>query len=316
MKSLLKILKCAAPIMVFVLVLAGLLWIKIPLTFAVSDFRDILEAIGDKTDLENYQTNVHADAGSESGLKNIMSAIFFAIDLLKYVLGSIAVLMFIINALHIITAGKESEDQITKEKTFIKYALMGLVMVLIAEEAIRLGFYGTEGEFLRDEETAAEFAQGGGKIIEGLYNIVEVFMGSLAVLMIVYSGFQILVAGASDESVTSAKKHIYLSAFGLVLIGISEVFVKDVIFKNQGTEIDVERGRQLVVGITNFLASVIGTVGVLAFVYAGFLYIVNFGNEELTGKAKKIMWGALAGIGLAAASFAIVSTVIPLEGAQ
>jgi hypothetical protein len=316
MKSFLKILKFSAPIGGFVLVLAGLLWAKIPLTFAVTDFRDILESIGSKTELENYQTNVHADAGSESGLKNIMSAIFFAIDLLKYVLGSIAVLMMIINALGMITAGKESEDQLTKQKAIIKYALMGLVMILIAEEAIRLGFYGTEGEFLRDEETAAEFAQGGGKVIEGLYNIVEVFMGSLAVLMIVYSGFQILVAGASDEAVTSAKKHIYLSAFGLVLIGISELVIKDIIFKNQGTEIDVARGRELIVGLTNFLASMIGTIGVLAFVYAGFLYIVNFGNDELTGKAKKIMWSAIAGIGLAAASFAIVSTVIPLEGAQ
>ena len=57
-------------------------------------------------------------------------------------------------------------------------------------------------------------------------------------------------------------------------------------------------------------------IAVLAFVYAGFLYILNFGNDEMTGKAKKVMFGAIIGLVLAAAAFAIVSTVIPVEGAQ
>ncbi len=308
-----KILKFIGSLAAYLVLTAGLLMLFNSIAFA--GISDVLDTIGDKTELTNYETNVHADASSHSGVKNITSAVFFVIDLLKYVAGSIAVLMLIINALHLLTAGKDSEDKTTKEKLFLKYALMGLVLIFIAEEAVTLAFFGEEGEVLRNEESAAEFAQSGSDLVRGIYTFVEVFLGSIAVFMMVYSGFQVLVAAGSDEAVTAAKKRIVISSIGLIIVGISETLVKDVIFKDQGTEIDTDRGREIIVGLTNFLSSMMAVIAVLAFVYAGFLYILNFGNDEMTGKAKKIMFGAIAGLVLAAAAFAIVSTVIPVEGA-
>ena len=301
--------------MTFSLLLAGVLFLHQMAAGAV-DFRDTLEGIGDKTNLESYDTNIHAGATGQGGARNITSAIFFVIDWIKYILGSIAVLMLILNAIKMITAGKESEEEITKSKVFLKYALMGLVMVFISEEAIKLAFFGTEGEVLQSEQTAAEFALGGSKLIKGIYTAVEMFMGSIAVLMIVYSALQILVGGGSEEAATAGKKRILVASIGLIIIGISELVVKDIVFKDQGETVDVERGRELIVSITNFLVSAIATIAVAAFVYAGFLYILNFGNEEMTGKAKKIMFGAIIGMVLAAAAFAIVSTIIPVQGAQ
>lgn len=299
---------------VFTVLLAGLLFVH-QIAGAV-DFRDTLQEIGDRTNLENYDTNIHADATGQGGARNITSAIFFVIDFIKYVLGSIAVIMLIINAIKMITAGKDSEEEITKEKVFLKYALMGLVLVFVSEEAIKLAFFGEEGNVLQSEQTAAEFGLGGAKIIKGIYTAVEVFMGSIAVLMIIYSALQILIGGGSEEAATAGKKRIFIASIGLVIIGISELVIKDIVFKDQGTEVDVARGRELIVSITNFLVSAIGTIAIFAFVYSGFLYILNFGNEEMTGKAKKIMFGAIIGMVLAAAAFAIVSTVIPVEGAQ
>ena len=128
---------------------------------------------------------------------------------MKYVLGAIAVLMTIINAVQMITAGKDAEDQLTKQKSFMKYSIMGLIVVFVADEAIKSAFFGQEGEFLRDEEAAIESATAGGNIIEGMYMAVEVFLGSIAVLMLVYSWIQILAGAASEETVNSAKKRIY-----------------------------------------------------------------------------------------------------------
>lgn len=298
-----------------VLVVCGGLWVNKNLVSA-ADFRDVLEQVGDKTELENYEVTVHADASTRAGAKNITSAILFVIDLVKYVLGSIAVLMTIINALQLITGGKESEDRQTKNKNFLSHAILGLILVFVADEAIKLAFFGEEGEFLRDEETAAEYASAGSDILKGMYTAVQVFLGSIAVLMLVYSGVEMLAAAGSEETVNSARKRIYVAAIGLVIVGLSETVVKDFLFKNQGEEIDVERGREILVSLTNFLVSVIGTISVLVFVYAGFLYILNFGNEDSTGKAKKMMLGSIIGIALAGAAFAIVSTVIPLEGAE
>src|SRR3989338_9474718 len=123
-----------------------------------ADFKDDLEAVGGKTELQNYETTTHADASTREGAKNITSAIFFVVDFMKYVLGAIAVLMTIINAVQMITAGKDAEDQLTKQKSFMKYSIMGLIVVFVADEAIKSAFFGQEGEFLRDEEAAIESA--------------------------------------------------------------------------------------------------------------------------------------------------------------
>lgn len=316
-----KIIKSVASLTLY-LVITGLLLVLVQSIgiAGATDFRSVLEEVGDKTQLENYNVTVHADASSHSGAKNITSAIFFVIDFIKYIAGTIAVLMLIINALHLLTAGKDSEEKTNKEKLFLKYSLMGLVLIFIAEEAITLAFFGTEGEALRNDEQAMEFATQGSSLVAGIYSFLEIFLGSIAVLMMVYSGFQVLVAGGSDETVTSAKKRIVISSIGLIIVGLSEVIIKDVIFnidKDSGqVNVDSERGRELIVSITNFLSSMMAVIAVLAFVYAGFLYILNFGNDEMTGKAKKIMLGAVLGLVLAAAAFAIVSTVIPVQGAQ
>ncbi|MBT5015875.1 hypothetical protein HN748_01005 [Candidatus Peregrinibacteria bacterium] len=309
-----KTLKFAKQLVLF-LVGTGVL-LALFQSVALAGYEDVLTTIGDKIELENYDVNVHADASTHDGAKNITSAVFFVIDFVKYIAGTIAVLMLIINALHLLAAGKDSEEKTTKEKLFLKYALMGLVLIFVADEAIMLAFFGEEGEILRNEEQAIEFAEQGANLIQGIYTFIEVFLGSVAVLMMVISGFQVLVAAGSDESVTAAKKRIVISSIGLVIVGLAEVVIKDVIFKNQGEEVDVERGREVIVGLTNFLSSMIAVIAVLALVYAGFLYILNFGNDETTGKAKKIMFGAIIGMVLAAAAFAIVSTVIPVEGAS
>ena len=101
------------------LVLFSVLWVN--KTLVLADYKDVLEEVGEKTELENYEVTVHADASTRSGAKNITSAILFVIDLVKYVLGSIAVLMTLINALQLITGGKDSEDRQTKNKNFLTH---------------------------------------------------------------------------------------------------------------------------------------------------------------------------------------------------
>jgi len=277
---------------------------------SAADFRGGLEAIGDNTNLTNYDTNIHADATGQGGARNITSAIHFIIDMAKWVLGSLAVLMLVINAIKLIATGTDADDRVTKEKNFLKYALMGLVLVFVAEEAVTLAFFGQEGEVLRNEASAAEFATAGSQIFHGIYTFLEIMIGSIAVFMVVYSGFQMLVGSANEEAVNNGRKRIFTALLGLAVVGLSELVIKDIVFKDQGETIDVERGRILLASITNFLASIIGTMAVAAFIYAGFLYILNFGNDELTGKAKKMMMSAVLGMLLAAGAFALVSTVI------
>jgi len=110
------------------------------------------------------------------------------------------------------------------------------------------------------------------------------------------------------------KKVITWSIAGIVLIGISELIVKDIVFPQQGTQLpDVVRAQQLIVNITNFISGFIATVAVAMFMYGGFLYVTAVGKEEQTGKAKKVLFGAAIGLIIAMAAFAIVNTFIKLD---
>jgi hypothetical protein len=64
--------------------------------------------------------------------------------------------------------------------------------------------------------------------------------------------------------------------------------------------------RDLVVKYVNFALPLLALAAFAGFVYAGFLYVLSFGNEEGTGKAKKVMLYAVIGLVLVILSYSIV----------
>jgi len=63
----------------------------------------------------------------------------------------------------------------------------------------------------------------------------------------------------------------------------------------------------LIILVANYAIFIIGALGVLMIVYAGFLLITDGGAGERAGRARKIIFNVLLGIVLAIASFTIVS---------
>lgn len=63
-------------------------------------------------------------------------------------------------------------------------------------------------------------------------------------------------------------------------------------------------------GWTNFALPFVSIIAIIAIIYAGFLYLTAFGNEEQTGKAKKIIIWVVVGIVIIISAYALVNTVI------
>ena len=63
---------------------------------------------------------------------------------------------------------------------------------------------------------------------------------------------------------------------------------------------------ELVIKLINFALPYLALGAFIAFIVAAFLYVTNFGDEEQTQKAKKIMIWALVGILIVIASYTIV----------
>ena len=141
-----------------------------------------------------------------------------------------------------------------------------------------------------------------------------IIAGALAVFMLIVAGIRLLVSGGNEEAQTKAKKQITWIILGLFLLGVAEFVVQDFIFPKQGSEIpSSEKGQMLIKDFTNFASAFISIAAVVSFIYGGYLYVTAVGNEEKTGKAKKVFIGAIIALILAAGAYALVNAVIPLD---
>ena len=289
----------------------------IVMIFAVPAFAqnvgDIVRGIGTQTSLPDFGTG-HAQSSYEPGAGTITSAILFAVDLLKYLMGSIAVLVIIGSGVRLVTAGKKIEEIAPKMKENLKYAIIGLIVIIMADTMVKQVFFGEQGEVFRSETDAKLAAQRGTDQIRGLYNFMEMFMGALAVLMIIISGFRLVTSGGKDEEIAKSKRNITYAVVGLILVGVAELVVKDIVFPKEGAQLgDVNKAKELIVTLTNFISGFIATITIAMFMYGGFLYVTAAGKEDQAGKAKKVLIGATIGLLLAMAAFALVNTVITLQ---
>lgn len=70
----------------------------------------------------------------------------------------------------------------------------------------------------------------------------------------------------------------------------------------------------LAMTILNWFLGFLGFIAVAMVIYGGILYVTSAGEEEKTGKAKKILLYAIIGIVIIFLSFAIVNTVLTGAG--
>ena len=68
--------------------------------------------------------------------------------------------------------------------------------------------------------------------------------------------------------------------------------------------------RVVVVRILNYVLSFVGLIAVALMIYAGFLYLTSGGNDENSGKAKKLIFQVIMGIIIILLSWVIVNTII------
>jgi hypothetical protein len=290
------------------IVLATILLSFYNLVFA-NTISDTINQIGNQTGLTNYEGASHVEAIDQKGVRNITSGLFYVLDFGKYVLGSIAIIIIIYMGLKMVVSS-DADASLEGAKKFFTSALIGIFLILLADIIVQKVFFGQAGEVLLTEESAKQAALAGSEEIRGIYTFVEMFLAAIAVLTIVISGIRMML---STQETSAQVKHIMYACVGLLIVGISELVVKDIIFADYGTRIDVEAAKNLVASITNFISSFIAMVSVAAFVYAGYLYTASYIAGDNLEKAKKAMIGAIAGILIAAAGFSITKTLLDFK---
>jgi hypothetical protein len=140
------------------------------------------------------------------------------ITFIKYLIGSFAVLMVVINGVKLVVGGEEENTK--KAKNGIIYALAGLLMMYLADIAVNKVFYKLDKSIYSGLEGAApatDLQRGLGELI-GITNFVVSFVGPLLLLVILIGGVLYITAGGEEEKMNKAKRVIISGAIGLIVV--------------------------------------------------------------------------------------------------
>lgn len=265
-------------------------------------------------ELPNYQDSDKTSAYGEDGIRGITAAIFTFLDFFKLIVTPVAVLFMVVMGVRMVAAGRDNSEVETASKNYIRYALEGLMVIFIADAVVRSVAFGIEGDIFREGTSgAAQYGNQASSFLAGIYNLVEVIIGAVAVFMLVTAGMRYVAASASEDQIQVAKRQIQWSLGGLFVIAVSEFVIKGILFQEQGTKLGFSNAKTLMIQVTNFAAGTIGTFAFIFMIYAGYLYVTAAGKEDNVSKAKTILMQAAIGMILAAGAFAITTSIVSLD---
>lgn len=139
------------------------------------------------------------------------------ITFVKYLLGGLASLMFIRAGAVMVIAG-DNEEEVGKQKKALALGAGGLLMVMVSDLAIKRVFYVAEFNEDADQTIVSldqnEFIQQ----LVGVTNLMVTFVGPIMILGMVAGGFLYVTAGGDEERTGLAKKIIFNSIIGVVII--------------------------------------------------------------------------------------------------
>lgn len=275
---------------------------------------EMLKDVGEETGQQGFTTGQHPDAPpdyAQPGIGTATSPIYFAIDMFRYVVSGLALIIIVIQAIKLVSTANDEEAG--KAKTTLIVGTIGLLVIQVADVAVKKMFFGEQGEAFSDVSTTELYAEETTRYLRGIIGLVEIFIGAVAVLVIIIRGILVITSVGEEEAITKAKKHIIYALVGIAAVILSEVVVRGVIFPEAGKALpDVQAGRFILINIINYLS---GFVAILAFVglfYGGYRYVISAGDEEMNEKIKKLIIGALIALILSLGAFALVNTVLDI----
>lgn len=252
----------------------------------------------------------------------------------RYLLTAIAIALLVYAGFNMVI-GQGKEDTWTKAKSALVWSIVGLALVGLSGEIVRIFAVGkcaelgmlpasnnvgcVEGGFLRDPQAIIQRSTLFNKAVQYIITFLKYLIGAVAVTMLTRNAIRMATNSAGDE-LEKDKKNLVASALGLVLIIVADPIINKVFFSIDKTRypsvggaevgVDYVQGIGEIVGFTNFLVSVLTPIAVLVIVAGGVMYMTAGTNAESQEKAKRMIGLALFGLVLIYGAFALVSTFI------
>ncbi len=267
-----------------------------------------------------HESLATSDLGGEIGIPAVLSPIMYAIDLFRFVVSSIAIVVIVIASIKLISTS--TEEDAAKSKNNLIMGIIGLLIIQMADVAVKKVFFGETGDLFVERgtylETYLTAEEGGINFFRGILGFINILIGAIAILVLVVRGFTLIVSGGDEEAMGKAKKHVLYAIIGLVVVGISEIVVRGVIFPARWENVEelelemvnVANANTVIISLTNYISSFVSILAFVALFFAGYKYVISGGNEEAIQSVKKTFVSAFIALLLAMGAFAIVNTLM------
>ncbi len=221
------------------------------------------------------------------------------------VLGTLAVLyLFVLGAKFIMARG--DTERLSQLKEQFAWIILGLAVISVAE------FIGYEvfdpsggNDILGKGESVKNFDDK----VKSIVRYFEYAAGGLILVNALISGYSLIMDGEEEDSISKEKQFIKSFLMGTAFILLAEVIVRVLTLKD-GIEGSVKIAVGEIAGLVNFSLSFIGVIAVAMLVMAGLYYVISFGDEDQTGRAKKMILASVAGIVIAFSAYTIIRFLI------
>lgn len=134
------------------------------------------------------------------------------VDYMKWMLGSIAVLMSTISAVRLVTAQGEDEE-VSTQKRNLTWSFMGLLVVLLASNIVNALYV-----IRAPDETASAAPATAVTELTSVVRLILIFLGPIAIAFTIYAGYIYLTALDNDERANKGKRMITEGVVAIVII--------------------------------------------------------------------------------------------------
>jgi hypothetical protein len=264
------------------------------------------------TTVEGVQTSIGSGAAGFEALLRVLG------NFLNLTLGSVAVLALFVAGYQLVTAQSAATEEMEKQKMNVVYILMGLVVFALSGTFVYDFLFFEQGEILdsRTGEVAAlALADRTVNEIRRLLNLFLSFSGAGAILMLIIASIRLVINPGSDEQIEKQKKLVAYTALGIIIIGLSDTVVNQIVFPiNRATGdlegVNVSLLELQLQGLSNYVLGFVGVFVFVTFVISGVVMVINMGNDEIITKVKTSMKHAIIGVLVVYSAYTIVATLL------
>jgi len=235
----------------------------------------------------------------------------YAVERVRFIASWFAFLMIIIAGFRLVIS--QAEDALTTARRTILASIIGLFLMFLTEPVVDAMY----GGYVLAPATAVSNPILSANILSieilGVLRWGETLVAIVAVLLLIVQAIAVFGSFGQEETIRKAYRAVFYTVVGILLLVFDRAIAAVFGYNTIGALPGAPNAGIFIVeifGLLRFFLIFVAIIVVAVIVYAGFLMLLNFGNDDFITKGKGFLLNAGLGLLLIVVSYVIVSTII------